>query len=252
MFSKIHKILLTAGNILQRRWVCSPRIVNADHLPARSVESEVNEFITKSLQDAFPVPVVSDEHVVDLETRKEYKDFWLLDPLNGDKEFAGRFGDFSISLALIRKDRPIFGIIYAPALDLMYYGAQSMGAFCFSKGKKRKIESLGYKSMIAMVSRNFSDDRVTQFFKNNGIENRLAIGGALKFCYLAEGHAQVYIRYVNAKEWAIGAGDLMLQEVGGTLISLESKSKLSYNNENMSVPPFIAVAKGIDVTRFLV
>jgi len=252
MFSKIHKTLLTAGRILEKHWVRSQSpILTADGMPIRPADIEVGEYITQSLQDIFSVPVVSDEHVVDWETRKAYKDFWLLDPLNGRKEFAARFGDFCICLALIRSNKPIFGIVYAPALDLLYYAAQAMGTFCFSNGKKRKVELKNYTKRVGLVSRYANDPRIAEFFKTGEIEKCLVIGSALKFCYLAEGQGTLHIRYSNAKEWDVSAGDLILREAGVALFSLEDKKQLSYNNENLLLPPFLAVSKGLDFNRFV-
>jgi 3'(2'), 5'-bisphosphate nucleotidase len=251
MFSKIYKTLLTAGNILEKHWVRPQRtLLAADGTPIKPADIEVNEYLTLDLQDKFSVPVVSEEHVIDWEARKDYRDFWLLDPLNGRKEFTARFGDFSICLTLIRKTKPLFGIIYAPALDLMYYAAQATGSFCFSKGKKRKIELKNYTKRIGLVSRYANDQKIEEFFNINKIESYLAVGGALKFCYLAEGQGTVYVRYSGAKEWDVGAGDLILREAGGTLISLDEKKQLSYNNEDLLSPPFLAVSRGLDITSF--
>lgn len=251
MFSKLYTTLVTAGSMLHEHWNRSPTAMfKKDGSPVTPADIEVNEFLTKRLQDDFSIPVVSEECVTAWETRKEYNEFWLLDPLDGTKEFIGRYGDFSICLALIRNKRPILGIVYAPALSLLYYGGANLGVFCYRQNKKEPIGHITPKISTAMISRFHNDSKVEEFCKINTIERTYMLGGALKYCYIAEGKGSVYIRYNKMKEWDVAAGDIILQEAGGSLISLDSKQKPLYNNEDMTLAPFIATAHGVDANGF--
>ena len=250
MFAKLHKTLISAGEILRTHWNRSYSTrVKADGSPVTPADLEVSEFVTAALQEHFSYPVVSEENVPIWEMRRDYTTYWLLDPLDGTKEFIGRYGDFSICIALIRNKKPILGVIYAPALNIMYYAGENVGAFCYDQGKKERIGHKTPIQVVAMTSRFHNDPKVAEFCQKNAIQHTYIAGGALKYCYLAEGKGSVYIRYNKMKEWDVAPGEIILREAGGCLLTLEGEN-LVYNNETLSVPPFIATAYGVASASF--
>lgn len=251
MFSRLYKVMLSAGDILRQHWSRTPEAMfKKDGSPVTPADVEVGEFLTKELTSYSTFPVVSEEAIPSWEERQNYKTYWLVDPLDGTKEFIGRYGDFSICIALISDKRPVLGIVYAPALDLFYYAAKNLGTYCYVQGKKEKLENKVCQHPIALISRFHNDPKVEEFCQRNHISQTRVAGGALKYCYLADGKGSVYIRYNRMKEWDVAAGDVIVHEAGGKMFTLDAKEKLVYNNADLSLPPFLSVSSSVDSNAF--
>jgi len=128
-----------AGKILEKYWNTKLAIeTKLDGSIVTNADLEVNDFLTTTLTAAYSVPIISEENIPDWEVRKDYKDYWLIDPLDGTMEFVNRYADFCICVAYMRGRRPLCGIIYAPAIDEMYVGIKGAGVFFYQKRKKIK------------------------------------------------------------------------------------------------------------------
>jgi 3'(2'), 5'-bisphosphate nucleotidase len=252
MIGKATNILVKAGKILEKYWNKPLKIdTKTDGSYVTNADLEVNEFLIKNLENEYSVPVISEESLPDWEIRKNYRDYWLIDPLDGTHEYVAKFGDFCICLAYIRGKRPICGFVYAPALDEMYVAIKGAGVTFFKKNHKEKLVRPLVNKLIVALSRFHPDALVAEFCKNNGIKPSLTIGAALKFCKIATGAVTVYPRFHGPKEWDIAAGDLIVQESGGRMFSLATQEKLLYNNQDLRVDPFIAFGHGVKDQQFI-
>lgn len=203
----------------------------------------------------FKLPILSEEDSDDkpAKLRQEWTSYWLLDPLDGTKEFINKNGEFSINLALIHHNRPIMGIIYAPYFDILYYAIENQGAYkvtCSSEPiviKTNKINHVNNKLNINIATsrRHHKTSKYNKFVKklisNNMDCNAIFSGSAIKFGLVAEGVSDIYPRFGLTYEWDVAAGDCILQEAGGALCKLDG-SRFKYNShESLINPEFYAV-----------
>lgn len=215
-----------------------------------SADMAAHGIIILELQKLTPnVPILSEEgNCVPYNERKNWKRFWLVDPLDGTKEFVKRNGEFTVNIALIENNKPKLGVIYVPVLNLVYYGETTQGSF--------KIDSLGNKIALkrAALSNNlkklcivgsrthshFKFDHYIQKLKKkyeNIIINQ--IGSSLKFCIIAENEADHYPRFTPSMEWDTAAGHAIAKFSGCTILSLKSNKELSYNKKSLINDEFI-------------
>ena len=217
-----------------------------DDSPLTEADKKSNEVICSRLKETFPeIPIISEENKeIPYETRKNWQYFWLIDPLDGTKEFIKKNGEFTVNIALIEKDRPIMGIIYAPALNLLYYAEKGKGAFKKDEnGRKYKLP-MYYKKfddILKVVSSKSHSNIETETFIDNlrrqyDKVELLSIGSSLKICLVAEGRADIYLRLGQTMEWDIAAGDIIASESNKKLFKYEDGKTLDsfgYNKENL-------------------
>ncbi len=228
-------------------------IVNSkeDKSPITQADINSNNLIISRLKKIDPnIPILSEEGLVDWSIRKTWDTYWLIDPLDGTKEFIKRNGEFTVNIALIEKNYPIFGVIYAPAKSLLYYAIKNNGAFKTNssskinnldqfeiiKSKKKQsdpIKVIGSRSHSSKGFQNWVEKNFTNF-------ELITIGSSLKFCILAEGKADIYPRLGPTSEWDIAAGHIILEEAGGKLKTFDNKDILYNTKENILNPHFIA------------
>lgn len=167
--------------------------------------------------------------------------FFLVDPLDGTKEFLKKDGKgaFTVNIALIENGAPTLGIIYAPALDRMFYGAQGIGAF--EDSKQIKIEGKSKSNLIAVASQSHRDAETDKWLTENNIKEIISIGSSLKFCLLACGEADMYPRFGPTMEWDTAAGDAILRSAGG-MVSNPDGSPFKYGKDEYRNGAFIAKA----------
>ena len=216
----------------------------ADNSPLTKADIKSNEMITESLKDLYPeIPILSEENKeVPYNIRKNWEYFWLIDPLDGTKEFVKKNGEFTVNIALIHKDTPVLGVIYAPVLEILYYAQKEKGAFKQEKGaitKKLPIysNSNNNNSLKVIVSKSHYNQE-TKYFVNN-LKNQykrniefIYIGSSLKFCLIAEGKADIYPRLAPTMEWDTAAGQAIVKQAGGRVTKFKNKQPLKYNKKN--------------------
>jgi 3'(2'), 5'-bisphosphate nucleotidase len=194
------------------------------------------------------IPVLSEEGKgTPYEVRKDWTHFWLVDPLDGTKEFINRNGEFTINIALIEGRRPVLGVIYAPAKDLLYYSLRAEGAWKRQGNETKRLVSNreAQTNLIRVVgSRSHHSREVDDFISRlkvyyNEIEF-LQAGSSLKFCLVAEGSADIYPRFTPTMEWDTAAGQAIVEEAGGAVLALDG-SPLSYNKMELKNSGFIGV-----------
>lgn len=242
--------------------------IKEDQTPITIADKESNRIITENLLSLYPeIPILSEEGIIfSYEERKKWDYFWLIDPLDGTKEFILKNGQFTVAISLIENDNPILGIIYLPVDDTFFFALKGFGAYrlegrvltqdlssieeLFKHAVKLPIiEEKSQEKIKVVVSRSRFSEETKQFVKilRNFYENVeiVPVGGSLlKFCLLSEGYADIYPRLGSpVAEWDAAAGQIILEESGGEVIDLTTKRPISYNKENLKIPPFIAKRK---------
>ncbi len=190
-------------------------------------------------------PIVSEENKeIAYEERKNFTYSWLVDPLDGTKEFIKRNGEFTVNVALIHNGTPVMGVVYAPVMDEMYYAWKDGGAYMEKGGDVTQLKapsfSLRDEGIGVVASRSHLNAETEAFV--NALNQPVIVpkGSSLKFLILARGGAHVYPRLAPTMEWDTGAAHVVLTEAGGSVINHETKKPLEYNKENLLNPHFIA------------
>jgi len=215
-----------------------------DDSPLTKADLAAHYHIIAGLKSLTPdIPIISEESgIPDFDIRKNWETYWLVDPLDGTKEFIKRNGEFTVNIALIKDARPIIGVVNVPVQNITYYAEQGKGTFKKSAdGFVEKIVSPEFKKpgkARIVVSRSHGDDTTSKKLESIGIEveEEVPSGSSLKFCLLAEGKADLYPRFGLTMEWDTAAADAIYRYSSDT----GSKySPLVYNKENLLNPFFI-------------
>jgi len=214
-----------------------------DGSPVTEADLRAERVIIPALKKLTPeIRIVSEENP-DSHNFSPTDRFWLVDPLDGTKEFLkhdGR-GAFTVNIALIEQRQPILGVVFAPALDRMFYGHVSAGAYEISENERTEISvsSVADAARIAVVSASHRHAITDDWLEQHGIVNRVNIGSSLKFCLIAAGEAHVYPRFGPTMEWDTAAGDAVLRAAGGITTTPEGAPFL-YGKAHYKNSAFIA------------
>jgi len=217
----------------------------SDNSPLTLADKASHNIILKGLRQAYPeIPVLSEEGKnIPYDERKHWSQFWLVDPLDGTKEFIKRNGEFTVNIALIENNFPILGIIYAPDLDILYYGHKGHGAF--KRENRNGIIAIHVQTpengTIAVKSRSHSSEADETFFKKYNVVDTISVGSSLKFCMVAEGKAHIYYRHGPTWEWDTAAGQAIAEAAGARVTDVEGK-RLRYNKEIIKNESFVVTA----------
>ncbi len=216
----------------------------ADDSPLTIADEASNEVIMRELKSLYPdIPIISEEGKdISYEERKEFEIFWLVDPLDGTKEFINKNGQFTVNIALIKGGRPIAGFIYAPDLDTYYYGIIGEGAYKDEKGSKSEITVNNNKSKrIAVRSKSHPSPEEEVVLSEYDVADSISVGSSLKFCMVAEGKADVYYRHGPTMEWDTAAGQAILEAAGGKVLKDTGPEPFTYNKENLLNSSFLGL-----------
>lgn len=193
------------------------------------------------------LPILSEEGIsVPFEIRKNWKYFWLVDPLDGTKEFVKRNGEFTVNIALLHQGFPIMGVVYAPVLDWMYWGNREIGAWK-QEGKevpKRLNEVTGAAIKTIVASRSHMNQKTTDFIAKYPQAEVVSIGSSIKFMLVAENKAQLYPRFGPTMEWDTAAAHAIVAAMGGKVLNMEEKVSLIYNKPDLLNPDFLVQGFG--------
>lgn len=217
--------------------------------PVTEADLLSNKIISSGLINLFPsIPIISEESdMVSYHQRKNWEYAWLLDPLDGTKEFISRSDEFSINLALIQNGVPKVGFIYLPVFKVLYYAIKGCGAFEVVENNTNTISvntfSLSQKGLKIVVSRSEMDSSTRRYVEILNTPEIITLGSALKFISIAKGEADYYPRMIHIMEWDTAAGQIIIEEAGGALVEASSGLPLTYNKPTMINPHFIASGK---------
>lgn len=249
----ICNISIEAGSIINKYYNTNTNInYKKDKSPVTEADLASNKYIIESLYNLYPnMPILTEESLVEWNIRKNWKTYWLVDPLDGTKEFIKKNNEFTVNIALIDNNEPVMGAIYSPCLSLLYYALRNNGAYkLFSKKKIKSFDnSETIKSNNKKItdklkifgSRSHSNERFDNWIKSNFTNYELIKrGSSIKFCEIAEGSVDLYPRFGPTNEWDIAAGHIILKESGGGVSTIDNKKILYNKKENVINPPFLA------------
>ncbi|MBK9733667.1 MAG: 3'(2'),5'-bisphosphate nucleotidase CysQ [Saprospiraceae bacterium] len=220
-----------------------------DHSPLTKADTISNELISEVLAGILPdIPLISEEtNLVSYDIRKSWKYVWLLDPLDGTTEFINRTDEFSINLALINDGIAEVGFIYLPVFQTLYYAIQGFGAYKIENEIETKISAEPFNpeqiGLRVVVSRQGIDSETKKIVDQLNNPLILPLGSALKLISIAQGDSDYYPRMIHLKEWDTAAGQVIIEEAGGSLVDTETVLPLTYNKASMMNPTFIASGK---------
>ncbi|ARR03088.1 adenosine-3'(2'),5'-bisphosphate nucleotidase [Campylobacter vicugnae] len=217
-----------------------------DSSPLTTADLAANEAIINHLKPT-KIPICSEESILEFNKRDENSTFWLVDPLDGTKEFVSKSGQFCVSIALIQNSRPILGVIYSPLSDDMY--SSYIGSNIYKNGQT--LEQSFCKSLL--IVGNSQHQKEIDKFANQFNLNILKLSSAIKFGYLIEGKASLFVRFYGSSLWDTAAGDFLLHQSGGIMLSLKDLKPLNYGKKNTLNDNFIALNKfeKINLKRYL-
>lgn len=224
----------------------------ADDSPLTIADSTANGIICTGLGKLETLyPIISEENkAVPYEVRKEYDYYWLVDPLDGTKEFIKRNGEFTVNIALIQGNKPVFGVVYAPVLEEMYWGAIGKGAWLTKEGTKKELNLNAFTmkddGLGVVCSRSHMNDETKAFVENLSNPNLVSKGSSLKFLTISTGQAHVYPRIAPTMEWDTAAAQAVLENAGGSVVRYDNNEPLSYNKENLLNPYFVAYGNVVE------
>jgi 3'(2'), 5'-bisphosphate nucleotidase len=253
MIKKIIEIAITAGDCIMDIYKrdfqvdfkedASPLTI-ADQLSHTCIQNELSKIPTQ-------FPILSEEGAaIPYSERSAWETFWIVDPLDGTKEFIKKNDEFTVNIALIHKGTPVLGVIYAPALDILYYAEEKKGAYKLLNAKKtngQQPKRLNVNTQAKMkkvvISRSHLTEETKEYVKdlviNEGKLDYISIGSSMKFCLIAEGAAHYYPRLSPTMEWDTAAGQVIVEEAGGKVMNFTNFNPLSYNKESLVNPSFI-------------
>ena len=218
----------------------------ADDSPLTLADLASHRTIVAGLKELTPdLPILSEEAAdIPYAERRLWTRYWLVDPLDGTKEFIKHNGEFTVNIALIENGKPVAGVVYAPVLDVCYYAAHGAGAFV-QRGKSgarpiRVKPHVAGKTIKVVASRSHSDARTEAMLERLGAHESVSMGSSLKFCLVAEGEAHVYPRLGPTMEWDTAAAHAIVNEAGGTVCD-SAVQELRYNKADLHNPEFFVL-----------
>ena len=250
--SELEPIARAAGDIIMAIY-SQPFTVEykGDESPLTAADKGAHEVIVQALAGLTPdIPVLSEESGPEvMGLRHGWSRYWLVDPLDGTKEFVSRNGEFTVNIALIEDGKPLWGLVYAPVLDRLWYGGKGMGAWRVADGKREAIQTLPHQEGApwrVVGSRNHLSRETLDYLARFGDIERgeielVSMGSSLKFCIIAEGGAELYPRLAPTCEWDTAAAQAVLEGAGGSVTQLDG-SPLAYNKPDILNPWFVARA----------
>ena len=215
----------------------------ADASPVTLADERAEAIITPALERLAPgVAVVAEEAVAAGHTPDVGEWFWLVDPLDGTKEFISRNGEFTVNIALVHRGRPVFGVVLAPALNRLFAGGVGQGAFVEERSGRRPIRcrTVPETGLVVVASRSHGDDAaLNQFLQGRRVASTISAGSSLKLCLVAAGEADIYPRLGRTMEWDIAAGHAVLVAAGGRVRTIAGEA-LRYGKPGFDNPHFVA------------
>lgn len=224
----------------------------ADHSPLTLADQASHQVITYALHQLTPnIPVISEESTADEQaTRTILPVYWLIDPLDGTKEFIKRNGEFTVNIALIVDGMSVFGVVGVPVRDLWYWGGAGYGAFRQEKTEKPEVircqrHVAGDPWRVVGSRSHASNQEVTAYLAARGEYTLTSIGSSLKFCMIAEGNADLYPRMGPTCEWDTAAAQAVLEGAGGSVCDLQTGKTLRYSKNDILNPFFVASSEPV-------
>jgi 3'(2'), 5'-bisphosphate nucleotidase len=245
ILAKVIELSVIAGNEILKHYHNKFTVeYKKDGSPVTIADKSANKIIVEGLMHSFPeIPVLAEESADD-PARLNHQYCFVVDPLDGTREYIKRNGEFTVNIALVFKGRPIVGVIYAPVLKELYYAKKGMGAYSLIDGNKKRIfvsERAG-DIRLAKSRTNRSDD-LDRLIEKNNITDIIIAGSSYKGCLVARGDVEAYYRFGPTMEWDTAAMDIIVTEAGGIFAGIDD-TEFIYNKKNPLNPSaFYAINK---------
>ena len=202
--------------------------------------------LCEGISQIFPgIPILSEEsEKIPYDVRKKWSEYFLIDPLDGTREFVHRIPEFAINIAIIREGQAVLGLIHSPLNEITYFAAKGEGAFRWTGDHREAIASTsgdarGVRVLLSRTDRSADLDALIARFREPSVSR---MGSSLKFCSVAEGRADFYPRLKPSMEWDTAAGAILVEESGGRMCETNGK-RIEYNRQDMLNPPFYVMGK---------
>jgi 3'(2'), 5'-bisphosphate nucleotidase len=243
LLTRVRSIAAAAGQAIMDVYASDFAVeLKDDRSPLTAADQAAHALIVGELE-SLPegLPILSEEsRQISFDERSQWQDYWLVDPLDGTKEFIKRNGEFTVNIALIRGHKPILGVVYAPALDLEYAGCVDFGAFRRERDGRAtpiKVQQTAANPLRVVGSRSHADPSHTAYAEALGPHELKPMGSSLKICLVAEGQADIYPRLGPTSEWDTAAAQAILESAGGSMMNPEGEP-LVYNSKSDLLNPF--------------
>lgn len=215
----------------------------SDNSPLTLADKASHLTIVKELESS-NLPILSEEgRDIPYNERKDWEYFWMIDPLDGTKEFIKRNGEFTVNIALIHKEEPILGVVQVPVQDKLYFATKNQGAYLNINGHNEKLsvnrQKSNAKGLKIVASRSHLNEDTQQFMDQFDQPEIISMGSSLKLIAVAEGKADLYPRYAPTMEWDTAAADAVVREAGGHVLKKGEDTPVGYNKENLLNPHFL-------------
>ena len=219
--------------------------LKSDDSPITEADIKANEYICGKLSEEFPnIPIISEEGS-NLSNIKNNDLFFLVDPLDGTKEFINKTDEFTVNIALIKDKTPIIGVINVPSKEYLYWtnGKKSFSKYKGNEKKTLKTKKFDQENLNAEASKSHFDSKTIKFMKTLNVKKIRRSGSSLKLCNIASGKSNIYPRFGNTMEWDIAAGHAILSKSGGQVFDEKGKI-LKYSKEGFRNKSFVALSQG--------
>ncbi|MFW6080507.1 MAG: 3'(2'),5'-bisphosphate nucleotidase CysQ [Desulfosalsimonas sp.] len=238
-----------------------------DHSPLTLADRRAHDIISGRLAHTGIFLLSEEGRDISYEERRQWQQLWIVDPLDGTKEFVKKNGEFTINIALVSRGRPVLGVVFLPVKDLLYFAARDLGAWRVEEASAAGSQAAEVQGLIAaarklpladfedrvytiMGSRSHASEELETFVeqkrREHGEVDFISAGSSLKFCLVAEGRADMYPRTGPTMEWDTAAGQAVVEQAGGAVVEFETGSPLRYNKENLTNPWFIVYKEKTD------
>ncbi len=229
--------------------------IKSDKSPLTKADILSNKIICQSLEQITPdIPILSEESSnIQYQKRLEWRQYWLVDPLDGTKEFIKKNGEFTTNIALISENRPILGVIHAPAINETFWGSNEIGAYqligdSLSSKKRISVSKQGNDELRIVSSRSHPSGDLKKLLDKLEKYKLVNIGSSLKFCLVAKGEADCYPRFGPTCEWDTAAGEIIAQSAGANIVNLENKV-IEYNQKEDYLNPYFLVSNAQETKK---
>ncbi|MDD2719884.1 MAG: 3'(2'),5'-bisphosphate nucleotidase CysQ [Gallionella sp.] len=250
LLNEVVMISRMAGSAIMEKYLDPDNQVSSksDNSPLTAADLAADAAINSGITSlGYDWPMLSEESSkISFNIRKQWGRYWLIDPLDGTKEFIRRNGEFTVNIALIEKGIPILGVVYAPAMDVCYFAAVGVGAFVRRNGEVKKIKTntqVEGELLKVVSSRSHSDARTEALLEKLGECFCVSMGSSLKLCLVAEGLADFYPRLGPTMEWDTAAAHAIVSCAGGRVCDSDGV-ELNYNKSNLHNPEFFVLPRG--------
>jgi 3'(2'), 5'-bisphosphate nucleotidase len=221
-----------------------------DESPLTQADLASHHCIVAGLEKLTPgMPVISEESgLPDFEERSRWSRYWLIDPLDGTKEFVNRNGEFTVNIALIDNHRPVFGVVHVPVQNKTYIGCEGYGAErrdADGQAQSIRVATSSASPVRVVGSRSHRGASLDAYLENLGESDMVPMGSSLKFCVIAEGGADLYPRLGPTSEWDTAAAQAVIEQAGGRVVTLDGKP-MKYNTKSDMLNPFFFVIGAAD------